>query len=67
MQLKVSGSESVTVPAGAFETFKVEITSAEGGPERVTVWVAKEARKPVKIAMSMPQMGGATMTAELQE
>src|SRR5262249_5410971 len=28
MQLKVVGAESVTVPAGTFDSFKVEITSA---------------------------------------
>jgi hypothetical protein len=39
MQLKVAGSEPVTVPAGTFEAWKVEITSAEGGPDRITVTV----------------------------
>jgi dipeptidyl aminopeptidase/acylaminoacyl peptidase len=66
MQLKVAGQEKVTVPAGTFDTWRVDITSAEGGPEKMTVWVAKDARKPVKTSAVMPQMGGATMTAELQ-
>ncbi len=66
MQLKVAGAESVTVPAGTFDAYKVDLSSAEGGPEKATLWIAKESRKPVKISVVMPEMGGATMTAELQ-
>jgi len=66
MQLKVLGSETVTVPAGSFDTYKVEITSAEGGPEKLNIWVAKDSRKPVKTTASLPQMNGATMVSELQ-
>jgi hypothetical protein len=66
MQLKVAGLESVTVPAGTFDSYKLDVSSAEGGPEKMTVWVAKDTRKPVKMSAAMPQMGGATMTAELQ-
>jgi dipeptidyl aminopeptidase/acylaminoacyl peptidase len=66
MQLKVTGSESVTVPAGAFEAYKVEITSAEGGPDKVTLWIAKDSRKVAKMSAVMIQMNGAVMTAELQ-
>ena len=65
LQLKVDGSETVTVPAGRFETFKVEVTSADGGPDRSTMWIAKDTRQPVKITMSMPAMAGATMISEL--
>ena len=64
MQLKVTGSEQVTVPAGTFDTFRVEVAS-EDGPDKITFWVAKDTRKPVKIAQAVPQAGGATMTAEL--
>lgn len=67
LHLKVSGSESVTVPAGTFEAYKVEISSAEGGLEKTTIWVAKDSRKPVKISSLMPEMGGATLTAELAQ
>jgi hypothetical protein len=45
----------------------VEISSAEGGPEKTTIWVAKDSRKPVKISSLMPEMGGATLTAELAQ
>ncbi len=65
MQLQVAGSESVTVPAGTFDTFKVELSSADGGPDKSTVWIAKETRTPVKISTLMAEMGGATLTAEL--
>jgi hypothetical protein len=65
LQLKVAGAESVTVPAGTFDTFKVEITSADGGPDHQTVWIAKDSRKPVKVSQTLADMGGAILTAEL--
>ena len=66
MELKVTGSESVTVPAGTFDAHKVEITSAEGGAEHITLWIAKDSRKAAKMVVVMPQMNGAELTAELQ-
>jgi len=66
LQLKVTGSETVTVAAGKFDTYKVEITSADGGPDRDTLWVAKDSRKVVKIESILVAAGGALMTAELQ-
>jgi dienelactone hydrolase len=66
MQLKVAGTESVTVPSGTFEAFKVEITPADGSAGKVTLWIAKESRKAVKLLAVIPEAGGATMTAELQ-
>jgi hypothetical protein len=65
MQLKVAGSESVQVPAGSFDAWKVEISSAEGGPDKSTVWIAKDSGKPVKSTSIVAEMGGATMTSEL--
>ena len=65
MELKVAGSESVTVPAGTFETFKVELTPADGGPDKSTIWFAKDSRKLVKMSSVMSDMGGATLTTEL--
>jgi dipeptidyl aminopeptidase/acylaminoacyl peptidase len=65
MQLNVAGMESVTVPAGTFESYKVEIAPADGGLDRSTVWVAKDSWKTVKSSAVMSQMGGATVTAEL--
>jgi len=64
MELTVSDSESVTVPAGTFQAYKVDITSTDGG-EKMTMWVAKAPKKTVKYQAVMPEMGGATLTAEL--
>jgi dienelactone hydrolase len=64
MELKVTGSENVTVPAGTFDAFKVEVTSADG-PDKATLWFAKDSRKLVKMSAVLAQMGGATLTTEL--
>ena len=64
-QLKVAGSEDVTVPAGTFKAWKVEVTSAEGEPGPTTIWVTDDHR-PVKVIATLPQMGNAVVTAELQ-
>ena len=65
VQLKVLGSESVTVPAGTFDAFKVEVVTT-GGPT-ATEWVAKDPRRVVKVVAVLPQMNGATITLELQK
>lgn len=65
MQLKVAGSEEVTTVAGKFDAFRVEITSADGGNDKTTVWIAKGTRVPVKISAVLAAMGGATLSAEL--
>ncbi|HVS74201.1 MAG TPA: alpha/beta fold hydrolase [Candidatus Acidoferrales bacterium] len=65
MQLKVAGVERVTVPAGTFDAYKVEISSAEGEPDKQTVWIAKDSHKPVKVSTVLSQMGGAILTEEL--
>jgi len=65
MQLKVSGVESITVPAGSFEAYKVEISSADGGTDKETLWVARESHKAVKESAVLPSMGGAVLTQEL--
>jgi dipeptidyl aminopeptidase/acylaminoacyl peptidase len=64
-QLKVTGTEDVTVPAGTFKAFKLEITSADGDPGSTTLWVATDSRQVVKVADTLPQMGGAKLTSEL--
>jgi hypothetical protein len=66
MQLKVTGVEKVTVPAGTFDAFKVEITSADGGNDKQTLWVARDSRKPVKASAVLASMGGAVLTQELE-
>ncbi len=66
LALKVAGSESVTVPAGTFDAFRIEISSADGGSDKQTVWIAKDPRKAVKVSAVLAEMGGATLTAELE-
>ncbi len=66
VELKVAGSEQVIVPAGAFDCFKVDLTSTGDGA-RTTVWVTKADRKPVKIVAILPAMNGAKLTSELQK
>jgi dipeptidyl aminopeptidase/acylaminoacyl peptidase len=61
--LKVIGTENVTVPAGSFDTWKVEVT-ADGGDKK-TLWVTKDSHKLVKISAVLPSMGGATLSEEL--
>jgi dienelactone hydrolase len=65
LQASVAGTEKVTVPAGTFDTYRVEVTSADGGSDKKTVWVEKSTRKPVKATAVLASMGGATMTSEL--
>ena len=64
-QLKVVGSESVTVPAGTFDAYKVEIVSTDNDADKQTVWITKDTRKVVKIAAMLPGSGGAVLTSEL--
>jgi hypothetical protein len=53
LQLKVVGTERVTVPAGTFDSYRVESTSADGGaPIKETVWIARDSRTPVKVSAS---------------
>ena len=65
-QLKVTGSEKVTVSAGTFDAWKLEITPADGGTgESTTLWVDKGSRRVVRVSNIIPEMNGATATAEL--
>jgi len=66
MQLEVTGSETVKVPAGEFETWKVEMTPADGGAGKATLWIGKSNRRMVKLSAVIPEMGGAKMTMELE-
>jgi hypothetical protein len=64
-QAKVSGVEDVTVPAGTFKAWKVEIKSADGEPGEQTVWIDTASRRIIRISATLPQMGGAIATSEL--
>lgn len=64
-QLKVLGSESVTVPAGTFDAYKVEILDAENEADKQTVWIDKRSRRVLKISAVLPSLNGAILTSEL--
>ncbi len=66
-QLKVVGTESVTVPAGTFDAYKIEIIAADNDADKQTVWVAKDSRKVVKITAVLLNFGGAVLTSELTQ
>ena len=65
MQLKVSGIDKVTVPAGTFDAYKVDVTSADGGDDKETIWIARDSHKAVKESAVLASMGGAILTEEL--
>jgi dipeptidyl aminopeptidase/acylaminoacyl peptidase len=64
MQLTVNGSEQVTVPAGSFDTFRVDVASPDDGT-KLTLWVSKSSRQVVRSTVSSPQLPGGTVTSEL--
>jgi dienelactone hydrolase len=64
-QLKVVGTESVTVPAGTFDAYKVEIFAADNDADKQTVWIDKGSRKVLKISAVIPSLNGAILTSEL--
>jgi len=64
MDLKVIGVESVTVPAGTFESYKVEMTQNGGRGVKTTLWIAEKSRKTVKVLNMVPE-ANATVTLEL--
>jgi dipeptidyl aminopeptidase/acylaminoacyl peptidase len=65
LELRVVGSESVTVPAGTFDAWKVEVTSASDGASQ-TMWVVKDDRRVAKTRSVVPAMNGAIITTELR-
>ena len=66
--VEVLTAESVTVPAGEFETWKVRVEpfDDEGGGQ--TLWVTREPPRVLIQAETTlpPQMGGATVTSQLE-
>ena len=66
MSLYVSGVETITVQAGTFSTYKVEISSGDESGTRMTIWFSREDRRMVKVETKLPaQMGGGMSTTEL--
>ena len=67
MALEVVGMETVTVPAGTFETYKVEVKPLDGEPGGGVMYVMKEGvRCSVMSDMKLPpQAGGLVIHSEL--
>jgi dipeptidyl aminopeptidase/acylaminoacyl peptidase len=65
--LNVVGVESVKVPAGTFDAYKVEITSADNEADKTTVWIVKDSRKVAKVSAVLTQLNGAILTSELTQ
>ncbi len=66
-QLKTLGLEAVTVPAGTFDAYKVELVSADNDADKQTVWIAKDTHQVIKIVAALPSLGGAILTSELTQ
>lgn len=66
VSLKVVGVEKVTVPAGTFDAFKLELSSADGGSDKATVWISKDSHQALKMSAVLASMGGAILTSELE-
>ncbi len=64
LQLRVMDSETVTVPAGTFDTWKVMLTSLDGASDTYGLWVDKRSHKVVKEMFSLPDFA-ALATSEL--
>ena len=67
MVLEVMGEEEVTVPAGTFKTYRVEVKPANGDAGLTEIWVDQASHKAVKSKEVIPAMGGAVMTSELKD
>ena len=67
LSLSVVGSESVEVPAGSFETWKLALEPLDGEGGAQTLWVTRdEPRLVVKTEGKLPpQMGGGPVGTEL--
>ncbi|HUP45067.1 MAG TPA: prolyl oligopeptidase family serine peptidase [Thermoanaerobaculia bacterium] len=65
--LHVDGEESVTVPAGTFQTYKVIVEPLDNEGGGMTLWVSKDAPRVIARAEYKlpPMMGGGTATSIL--
>jgi formylglycine-generating enzyme required for sulfatase activity len=66
-QAEVTGPETIQVPDGEFETFRVSLTAIDGEGGDQTYWITADApRHTVRIEGSLPpQMGGGRSTTVL--
>lgn len=67
MAVEVTGMEDVTVPAGSFEAYKLELKPLDGEPGGGTLFISeKDPRCIVRSTFQLPaMMGGGTATTEL--
>ncbi len=64
--VEVTGIEDVTVPAGTFEAFKVELRPMGNEPGGGTVFIDTKTHRQVRATMQLPAMaGGGSVTSEL--
>ena len=63
--VKVSGTETITIAAGTFDAYKVDIVDVNNEADKQTIWIAKDSHKVVKISATIPSLGGAVLTSEL--
>ena len=64
--VEVTGIEDVTVPAGTFEAFKVELRPMGNEPGGGTVFIDTKTRRQVRATMQLPAAaGGGSVTSEL--
>jgi hypothetical protein len=66
LHLRVMDTETVTVPAGTFDTWKVIVTPINGGSDTYGLWVDKRTHRVVKEMVSVPSLGDAMATGELE-
>jgi hypothetical protein len=68
MTLEVTGIESVTVPVGTVEAFKIELKNMDGEPGGGTIFISTDADHCMvrSIMQLQPMAGGGTVTSELQ-
>jgi dienelactone hydrolase len=66
MNINVLGKEKVTLPAGEFDTYKIEVKPAEGGEGGNLMWIDAVSKTLVKSEAKLgAAMGGGSVTIEL--
>jgi len=68
MVLTVKGTEKVSVAAGTFHAYRVEVGPKEGDSGSVTLWVTVDSRRIVRTEANLPpQAGGGVVVSELAQ
>jgi hypothetical protein len=63
-KIEVTGTEKIKIDAGEFDTYKINISPAEGGSGTTSLWIDKNLGIIVKMKTVLPQ-GNATVEAEI--